>query len=164
MSTSKPANSRTRERSSGRRGRGSASAQGAPRRRSPTAFEVRFVTDHASAEVPYRVVTFRSLEGLARRAGLDETGLAGFLGVSPKTLARRAAKGVLDEAESLKAEMLSNTLNEALRIMGDEAKARRWLNSAVVSLGGLRPIDHLDSIEGYERVRESLTKIEYGMY
>lgn len=119
---------------------------------------------HASSATPYRVVSFRSLERIARRVGLDEAGLARFLGRSTKTLKRRAAKGVLNEAESMKTEMLANTLNLALRIMGDEAKARRWLASQVASLDGLRPIDHLNSIDCYERVREALTKIEYGMY
>ncbi len=95
---------------------------------------------------------------------MDDAALARFLGVSAKTLARRAQKGVLDEAESMKTEMLAKTFDEARRILGDEGKARRWLASPIVSLDGLRPIDHLDSIDGYERVRETLTKVEYGMY
>lgn len=128
----------------------------------PRPTEVRFVTKGASAS--YRVVTFGTLVRLAQRAGLDAAELAGFLGVSTKTLKRRADTGVLDEAESMKTEMLANTLNEARGVMGDEAKARRWLVTKIASLDGLRPIDHLDSIEGYERVRETLTKIAYGMY
>lgn len=164
MSTTKKAKASSRNRSRDRTRRGPTNTEGSPRRRGRLPIEVRFVTDHASSDVPYRVVTYRSLERLARRAGMDDGALAAFLGVSPKTFARRAAKGVLDEAESLKAEMLANTLSEAGRILGDEAKARRWLTSAIVSLSGLRPIDHLDSIEGYELVRETLTKIEYGMY
>jgi putative toxin-antitoxin system antitoxin component (TIGR02293 family) len=126
--------------------------------------DVRFVVDRGSAEASYRSVTFRSLERLARSAGLDDADLASFLGVSRKTLDRRARKGALEAAESMKAEMLSNILREARRILGDEGKARRWLTGPIASLDGRRPIDHLDSIEGYERVRETLTKIEYGMY
>lgn len=132
--------------------------------RAPGVMEVRFASASASAAPSYRVVTFGSLGRLAQRAGLDQAGLASFLGVSTKTLKRRAAKGVLDEAESMKTEMLAYTLHEACRVMDDEGKARRWLVTQVASLDGLRPIDHLDSIEGYERVRETLTKIEYGMY
>lgn len=126
--------------------------------------EVRFVVRDASAETSYRVVAYGTLERLGRRAGMDENELARFLGVSPKTLRRRAERGVLGEAESMKTEMLHATLDEARRVLGDEAAARRWLTSPVASLDGLRPLDHLDSIAGYERVRETLTKIEYGMY
>jgi putative toxin-antitoxin system antitoxin component (TIGR02293 family) len=109
-------------------------------------------------------VAFGSLERLARLAGLDDAGLARFLGVSIKTLRRRAEKGALDAAESMKTEMLAHALDEARRVLGDEEAARRWLRAPVASLDGRPPIDHLDSIEGYERVRETLTKIEYGMY
>ena len=125
---------------------------------------VRFVSSRRGVAQPYRVVRYDSLAKLGKSTGLSDEDLARFLGVSTKTLARRAEKGRLDEAESLKAEMLAYVLNEAARVFGDEATARRWLTNPVASLDGLRPLDHLDSIEGYERVRETLTKIEYGMY
>lgn len=95
---------------------------------------------------------------------MDDAALARFLGVSLKTLGRRAQRGVLDEAECMKPEKLAKTFEEASRILGDEGKARRWLASPIVSLDGQRPIDRLDSIDRYERVRETLTKVEYGMY
>lgn len=125
---------------------------------------VRFVSSRKTVARPYRLVRYDSLAQLGRSTGLSEGDLANFLGVSTKTLARRAEKGRLDEVESLKTEMLAYVLNEARRVFGDDATARRWLTSPVASLDGLRPLDHLDSIEGYERVRETLTKVEYGMY
>lgn len=125
---------------------------------------VRFVSSRKTLAKPYRLVRYDSLAKLGRSTGLSEDDLAGFLGVSTKTLARRAEQGRLDEVESLKTEMLAYVLNEAARVFGDDATARRWLTSPVASLDGLRPLDHLDSIEGYERVRETLAKIEYGMY
>lgn len=163
MAGIKRANKEARERSPADSGDADAE-DAARRRRKGRAMEVRFVAQRASVETSYRVVTSRSLQQLARRAGMDQAALARFLGISPKTLVRRARKGVLDEAESMKTEMLANTFDEARCIMGDEGQARGWLTSAIVSLDGLRPIDHLDTVDGYERVRETLTKIEYGMY
>ena len=60
--------------------------------------------------------------------------------------------------------MIVKVLEEAVRVFRDEELARNWLRSPIVSLGNMRPIDHLNSIEGYERVKDTLGKIEYGMY
>lgn len=163
MSVTKDAKTAARART--QKASASEGAGGAARRhREKRVMEVRFVSQRASTETSYRVATYRSLERIAKRAGMDDVALARFLGVSLKTLARRTQRGVLGEAESMKTEMLAKTFDEAIRILGDEGKARRWLASPIVSLDGLRPIDHLDSIDGYERVRETLTKVEYGMY
>lgn len=115
-------------------------------------------------ESSFRLVPYRSLEEVRQAAGLALHDMAIFLGVSDKTLRRRADEGALNPGESLKAEMLMRTLDEARRVFRDDGKARRWITSPIVSLDQRRPLEHLDSIEGYERVKETLTKIEYGMY
>jgi len=60
--------------------------------------------------------------------------------------------------------MVDLILEEASRVFRDPELARKWLRSPIVSLDNKRPIDHLDSIGGYERVKDTLGKIEYGMY
>lgn len=112
----------------------------------------------------YQLVGFEAVEALRAHTGLERGAMAAFLGVSDKTYKRRSQEGELSPGESLKTEMLQLTLEEARRVFRDEGKAQRWLNTRVVSLGNRRPIDHLDSVQGYERVKETLTKIEYGMY
>ena len=70
----------------------------------------------------------------------------------------------MDTPESLKTERLHESMAEAIRVFGDPDKAESWMSHPIVSLGGRRPIDCLDEVDGYERVRETLAKIEYGMY
>ncbi|MDZ7801808.1 MAG: MbcA/ParS/Xre antitoxin family protein [Trueperaceae bacterium] len=66
--------------------------------------------------------------------------------------------------ESYEDGMLGRILDDATRVLGSEEEARRWLHTQIVSLGGRRPIEHLTSLEGYERVKNTLAKIEHGMY
>lgn len=111
-----------------------------------------------------RTRNFAALETLREALGLDADAMAAYLGVSRKTYRRRAAAGTLDADESLKTEMLQRVFDEAVRVLGSEEAAKRWLGAPIASLDSRRPIDHLDSIEGYERVKTTLVKIEYGMY
>lgn len=66
--------------------------------------------------------------------------------------------------ENLHVEMLNEILQEAERVFRDEEIARAWLLTPIISLDNRRPLDHLDSITGYERVKDALGKIEYGQY
>ena len=103
-------------------------------------------------------------ESVRRRVGFTQQEYAEFLGIDPRTYTRRAEEEQLKNGESLQVEMIDNVLKEAARVFRDEELARKWLKSPIISLDNKRPIDHLDSIEGYERVKDTLGKIEYGMY
>lgn len=103
-------------------------------------------------------------ERLRRRLGLDTGAMAAFLGVSERTYARRLSEGSLMEHESILLDMLGETLREASRVFRDEAKAIRWLYRPIVSLDRLPPLAHVRDVQGYERVKRTLAKIEHGLY
>ena len=103
-------------------------------------------------------------ERLRRRLGLETGAMAAFLGVSERTYARRLSEGSLTEHESIPLDMLGETLREATRVFRDEAKAIRWLYRPIVSLDRLPPLAHLRDVQGYERVKRTLAKIEHGLY
>lgn len=107
---------------------------------------------------------YQRAERLRKALGLDPGAMAAHLGISVKTYIRRSERGHLEDAESLKVEMLAVALAEATRVLGDVDEARIWLETPILSLDGHRPLDHLHTIQGYERVKETLAKIEYGMY
>jgi putative toxin-antitoxin system antitoxin component (TIGR02293 family) len=52
---------------------------------------------------------------------------------------------------------------EAERIFGDPAKAHRWLSKPKWFLDEKTPIDVIDTASGFEKVKEMLVRIEYGM-
>jgi len=103
-------------------------------------------------------------ERLRRLLGLETGAMAAFLGVSERTYARRLSEGSLTEHESIRLDMLGETLREASRVFRDEAKAIRWLYRPIVSLDRLPPLAHLRDVQGYERVKRTLAKIEHGLY
>lgn len=111
----------------------------------------------------YDLRGYATAEGLRKRLGLDARSMADYLGIDEKTYFRRAG-GELKGGESLKVEMLAAILEEATRVLHGEEEATHWITTPIISLGRKRPIDLLTSIGGYERVKNTLTKIEYGMY
>jgi putative toxin-antitoxin system antitoxin component (TIGR02293 family) len=103
-------------------------------------------------------------ERLRRRLGLETGAMAAFLGVSERTYARRLSEGSFTDHESIRLDMLGETLREAARVFRDEGKAIRWLYRPIVSLDRLPPLAHLRDVQGYERVKRTLAKIEHGLY
>lgn len=112
----------------------------------------------------YDIRKYNTAEKLRKRLGLDANSMAGYLGIDEKTYYRRAQAGELKGGESLKVEMLATILEEATRVLRSENEATHWITTPIISLDNKRPLEHLTSINGYERVKNTLIKIEYGMY
>ena len=107
---------------------------------------------------------FELSEAVARRLGATSEQMAAYIGVTHRTYQRRAKKGKLEDAESAKVEMLDSLLDLGERVLGDEEAAREWLTSPILSLQGRKPIELLDTVKGYERVKNKLLQIEYGTF
>lgn len=107
---------------------------------------------------------FEFSENVRRRLGATSGQMAEYIGVTQRTYQRRAQRGKLADAESAKVEMLAALLDLGQRVLGSENEARTWLTARILSFGGARPIDLLDTIQGYERVKNKLLQIEYGTY
>lgn len=112
----------------------------------------------------YDLSKYATAEKLRKRLGLDAKSMADYLGIDEKTYYRRARTGELKGGESLKIGMLATILEEATRVLHGEDEATHWVTTPIISLDNKRPLEHLTSIDGYERVKNTLTKIEYGMY
>ncbi len=107
---------------------------------------------------------FSYVEAVRRRLNVTNEQMAAYIGVTFRTYQRRAKKGELEDAESAKVEMLASLLDLGKRVLGDEEAAREWLMSPITSLGGQVPIALLDTVRGYERVKNKLLQIEHGNY
>lgn len=109
-------------------------------------------------------MSFELSERVRKRLGATGKEMAAYIGVTSQTYRRRAQQGELVGAESAKVEMLDALLRLGARVLGDEERAGAWLASPILSLEGRRPIELLDSVTGYERVRNKLLQIEYGTF
>lgn len=122
-------------------------------------------TDSArTSSVVFAKQPFELSESVRKRLGATGEEMADYIGVTYRTYQRRAKKGTLEDAESAKVEMLDSLLGLGTRVLGNEDEARMWLTSPILSLGSNRPIDLLDTVKGYERVKNKLLQIEYGTY
>lgn len=112
----------------------------------------------------FATLPFETAERVRHRLDATVEEMAGYIGLPLRTYQRRAKDGLLKDAESAKIEMFDSLLDLGSRVLGSDAEARLWLTSPILSLGGERPIELLDTVRGYERVKNKLLQIEYGTY
>lgn len=101
-------------------------------------------------------------------AGLLSLSRAAFLEaikIPLSTVERRLRTAeVLTQDESDRVSRVAKVLRRAVDVFGDEVQAKAWMTDSVSSLGGRTPLSLLDTIEGYELVTNTLSRIEYGVY
>ena len=106
-----------------------------------------------------------SLDTLAQELSLQRLAVARLLGISERTLTRRAtSNGRLTAAESDRVVRLARVLALAKETLGDMERASRWLQTPNRALEGDKPIDLLDTDTGVRSVEQVLGRIEYGLY
>lgn len=89
---------------------------------------------------------------------------AAFLAISPRTLLRRLDNAEFEMGERLKLEMLASVRELALQTFASEESALRWLKTPRPSFSNKTPLQLLDSVSGYERVKSELIGHVYGMF
>jgi putative toxin-antitoxin system antitoxin component (TIGR02293 family) len=101
-------------------------------------------------------------------AGLLSLSRAAFLEaikIPPSTVERRLRTAeALTLEESDRVSRVAKVLRRAIDVFGDEVQAKAWMIDSVSSLGGRTPLSLLDTMEGYELVINTLSRIEYGVY
>ena len=108
--------------------------------------------------------TYELIPTLSRDLKVSVKQVGELLGIHPRTLQRRQESGSLEEAELLKAQMLDETFGLATKVFHDADQARNWLFSEIATLDFGRPVDLLKTIQGYERVKQLLGQIAFGVY
>jgi putative toxin-antitoxin system antitoxin component (TIGR02293 family) len=106
-----------------------------------------------------------SLDTLAQELSIQRLAVAKLLGISERTLTRRAtSNGRLTAAESDRVVRLARVLALAKETLGEMERASRWLQTPNRALEGDKPIDLLDTDTGVRSVEQVLGRIEYGLY
>ena len=107
---------------------------------------------------------YSAVEALAECLEATVAELGEVLGVPARTLARRRGAGRLTAAESDRLVRLGRIAALAEEVLGDRAKAARWLRQPNRALGQLVPLRHLDTDLGTREVEAVLLRIEHGVY
>jgi putative toxin-antitoxin system antitoxin component (TIGR02293 family) len=110
-------------------------------------------------------LSIHSLDTLAQELSMPRVALAKLLGISERTLSRRATSNSrLTATESDRIVRLARILALAKETLGNGEKASRWLQTSNRALEGDKPIDRLDTDIGVRSVEQVLGRIEYGLY
>jgi putative toxin-antitoxin system antitoxin component (TIGR02293 family) len=117
------------------------------------------IVDRVRAGLPYAV-----LESLATRFELPQERLTRVLRIPVRTLARRKKERRLQAAESDRLLRVARIAAFAEDVLGDAAKAGRWLQKPNRALGGVSPLDQLDTDIGAWHVEQVLGRIAHGVY
>jgi putative toxin-antitoxin system antitoxin component (TIGR02293 family) len=98
--------------------------------------------------------------------GLDEGDVAKVLGISTRTLRRQSETPEKPMPADLasKTWLFAETLAKATEIFGSKEEAERWMSKPAMGLGGQRPIDLLQTVQGAELANDFLGRLEYGVY
>jgi len=116
-----------------------------------------------SLEQVRRGLPVRALDHLAQLLRVDRAELARVLGVSLRTLQRKAGESErLDVAVSDRLARVRRILDLATDVLGEQAKGAHWLTSRSRALGGEVPLHMLDTDMGTQRVQQELYQIEFG--
>jgi putative toxin-antitoxin system antitoxin component (TIGR02293 family) len=99
---------------------------------------------------------------LMRASGLTLKELAGALDLSPRSLQRRRSSGRLAHHESDRLYRLARIVAIANEYLGDRERALRWLKRPNRALGGVAPVDAVDTELGARQVENVLGRIAYG--
>ena len=100
-----------------------------------------------------------------REAGLSQEEAMRSLRLARASIFRKlAGKQRLGPDESQKLARLARVVLLAEHVLEDAAQGREWLRTPIPALGGVRPVDMLDTDEGARMVEEELLRIEYGFF
>lgn len=102
------------------------------------------------------------VEELMRASGLTLKELAAALDLSPRSLQRRRRSGRLARYESDRLYRLARIIALANEFIGDHERAVRWLKRPNRALGGIAPVQALDTELGARKVENILGRIGYG--
>jgi putative toxin-antitoxin system antitoxin component (TIGR02293 family) len=102
------------------------------------------------------------VEETMRSADLSLRQLAKILDLSPRSLQRRRHEGRLARYESDRLYRLARIIALAKHFIGDQETATRWLKRPNRALGGVAPLEMIDTELGARSVENVLGRIAYG--
>jgi putative toxin-antitoxin system antitoxin component (TIGR02293 family) len=89
---------------------------------------------------------------------------ANFLQLSERSLQRYEKENkVFDRDQSEKILELTMLHNYGIEVFGNEENFNKWLEFKNLALGGIKPVDLLDTRSGITLIKDELTRIEHGV-
>ncbi|MEY4549884.1 MAG: hypothetical protein RL685_6079 [Pseudomonadota bacterium] len=106
---------------------------------------------------------YAELARLQAAVDLSAAETAKVLGIPERTLARRK-DGKLTAEESDRLDRITRVFELGCTVLGEESKIRAWLHAPNRALGGVVPLELLDTDRGVRAVEDVLLRIEHGIH
>jgi putative toxin-antitoxin system antitoxin component (TIGR02293 family) len=111
-----------------------------------------------------RGLPLKALSYFLKDSKLNQQELSTILQISPRTMQRYSADQMLPPTVSEKLLMLNDLYEKGDFILGAGTQnVTNWLRSPVAALGNQRPLDYLDTYEGFNEVMKVLGRLEWGV-
>jgi putative toxin-antitoxin system antitoxin component (TIGR02293 family) len=103
------------------------------------------------------------LDETAAALGIPKSSLIKAAGIPVSTAgAKQRAGRPLSPKDSEKILRVLRATKRAEEVFGDEQEGRAWITSSLPALGARRPLDLLDTQDGYELVIDELERVVFG--
>lgn len=127
--------------------------------------ELRANSSLAIAEQIQEGLAYRKVQVLQEALGVSAQEIAGAIGASPRTLARRKEEGVLTPEESDRLVQLGVLFDEALELFEqDVAGARDWFKRPNRALDETTPLEAANTFIGAREVQRLIGRLEHGVF
>lgn len=105
----------------------------------------------------------KSSDALMKSFTLAAEEISAILAVDKRTIARKGAGSVWHKAQSDRLLEAARLMAEVESLFNSRDEAMRWMRTDNPDIGG-RPIEHIDNAVGRQAIRDTLTRIEYGVF
>lgn len=111
-------------------------------------------------------VPFSAIDVISKRINIPIKSTLGILGLPQTTYnKKKVSKSLLDSRDSELVLQISELIDFGVEVFNsEEGKFQAWLQKPNTALGGVKPLDILDTISGINEVRFCLNRIEYGNF
>ena len=106
---------------------------------------------------------YQSFKALCGKLGVDHTEAEVVLRIPPWTLVRRRNNQRLRADESERVVRFTRIVSQVTAVFGNKANAAEWLRRPNRALGGIRPLELVNSDHGIRQINGILARIAHGM-
>ncbi len=121
-------------------------------------------TDIQFIEASRKGIKKSALDKLTSKLGITQEKMCKLLHMSTRTYQRLKADEALDVFTSEQAIEMAQVLEKAQAVFDSDITVKQWLQTPSLALGGVAPLDFLDTRFGSKMVLNTLGRIEHGVY
>jgi len=109
-------------------------------------------------------ISKEELEALKNSSELDYDTLATILSVTKATLHNKKGKDKFDQYISERIFLLADLYSFGYGVFENRSRFNQWMKTENRALGGITPLELLDTLYGFHEVKNLIGRIEHGVY